>query len=721
MLKGGFYSLFIASLSLMFSRLADRIFAWPEKRGARWIILIATLLVLAAAGPLIGQFESSQRNDQLDFLPKSSQSVVVAKAQQKLGDDGIAAVVAISGKVDKATIGQVKKTQAELAGEGFPFLAPPVVSPDKRVVIFSNEIPISRESSELRERVKELSDTVHKNLDQPGREVAISGPAGSLADALEIFGSIDSTLLLFTAALVFVLLLLIYRSPIFWAIPLATVGVAEGVARASGTLLAESGFTVSGQAAGIMSVLVFGAGTDYALLLVARYREELHRHSKVKDAVAVALRQTAPTILASAATVIAGLLCLSVASLEATAGLGPAGALGVAAAALSSLIVLPALLLIGGRKAFWPFIPRLGGKGSESGPWMAIARRLQRRPRPYWISSLAILLILASGLVFLNNDLTSADSFRKETESAQGQKIIASAFPAGAAKPADILVLPGTETKTVERELKDNNLVAAVRPVDSSPEVGTLLAATLKSDPGSKEAYRDIDLLRQQLNGDFAGKVFVGGSSAQEADLRKAVAEDNKKIIPLIVIVVFLILVLLLRALVLPLLLMITVLISFAASLGVTAVVFSGAPGLSPSLPLYAFVFLVALGVDYNIFLAARTREERLSGKSTSQSMLISLAVTGAVITSAGIVLAGTFAILGVLPIWDLTQIGFAVAFGVLLDTFLVRSILVPSLTFSLKEKVWLPSSLAAAKGLTNDKGTGNGGNEVDSAPTDKA
>lgn len=700
----------------MFASLADRLFAWPKKRGARWVVLALTVLTMGLAGPLIGQFEDSQRNDQLDFLPDNSQSVKVAAAQKELGDKGILAVVVVKDKDLKKEKAKINKTIAALAKAGYKPATPLIVAKDKQTAIFSSEITIGqeRDTKGLTEQIDRYKTLVQNDLSPTVSVVAVTGPAGGLLDALNVFSSINSTLLLATGLLVFVLLLLIYRSPFFWILPLLSVIIAEGLARAAGTLVAEAGLTISGQAAGIMSVLVFGAGTDYALLLVARYREELHRIESVPAAVAVALRQTAPTIIASAGTVIAGLACLSLASVQATAGLGPAGALGVLAAALSALVVLPALLLVGGRKAFWPFVPRYGGKGADSGPWMRIARRLEKRPRPYWISSLFVLLVLAGGLAFLNNDLTSAESFRSETESQKGQKVLAAAFPAGSARPADILVTPAGDPRAVAAYLKSDNAVAAVIPGPSG-KPGSLLSATLTAPPGTEAGYRQVEELRERLKARFADNVLVGGSTAEEADLRRATAADNRLLIPVIVGVVFIILVLLLQSLLLPALLMGTVLLSFAASLGVTAVVFSGAPGLSPSLPLYAFVFLVALGVDYNIFLAARTREERLSGKSTNQSMRTSLAVTGAVITSAGIVLAGTFSILGILPLWDLTEIGFAVAFGVLLDTFLVRSILVPALTFQIGDKVWWPSRLArstaAPDGLADEQGPGDGHN----------
>lgn len=447
-----------------------------------------------------------------------------------------------------------------------------------------------------------------------GLTVKVSGPAGFSRDAVNVFASINGTLLLATAGLVFVLLIIIYRSPIFWFIPLFSVLMAEAFSRFCGWAIAEAGVTVNGQSAGVLPVLVFGAGTDYALLLVARYREELRRHESPVQAMRQALRRAGPAVVASGSTVIIALLCLSLAEVNGTSGLGPIGAMGVALAMLAMLTLLPAGLVIGGRRAFWPFIPRLGSEGADEthGFWRRVGERVAARPRRVWVTTAVLLGVGCLGVASFSSGLTNTQDFL------------------GAAHAASPTAL-------------------------------------------------------------------VGGPTAQQKDFDVAAAHDNRLIVPIVLLVVFLILVLLLRAVTLPLLLIATVILSFGAALGISAVIFThvfGYPGETSTLPLLAFIFLVTLGVDYNIFLMARTREETLR-HGPRRGMLRGLAVTGAVITSAGIVLAGTFTMLATLPLKTLTELGFTIAFGVLLDTFVARSVLVPALVFHLGARVWWPSALA--------------------------
>ena len=609
-----------------------------------------------------------------------------------------------------------------------------------------------------------------------GLEVKITGGAGYAADAIEVFESINGTLLLAAVTLVIVLLILIYRSPVFLFVPLTAVIFAEMLARSVGYGLSEVGVTINGQSSSIMSVLVLGAGTDYALLIVSRYREELHKTSDRHEAIAAAMRSAGPAVFASAATVVAALLCLTIAKVNGTAGLGPIGAMGVACAALSMLTLLPALLTIFGRRALWPFvphtpetapteavirsgvarrivegskpvalgfvipaavlvpfglIPRLFMKLVEAagGPrfrplhdnvflpyelrryrhekptdathgfWARVGARVAAGPRRVAVGSVVILLVLTAGLAFFSTDLTTNDSYTTDVESTEGQDLVAKSFPSGASVPTDIIVPRGGDVAAVTRAAEGVDGVEAVTPPVASGEQGTLIQATLEPNPYSTEAFDLIDPIRDAV-GDASPGTLVGGASAVEFDVREASAFDSAVIPPIVLVVVFLILVLLLRAVVAPLILIGTVILSFLASLGVGYFVFDvvfGFPGSDPSLPLFAFVFLVALGVDYNIFLVARAREETLK-HGTREGMTRALAVTGGVITSAGIVLAGTFLVLGSLPLVFLTEIGFVVAFGVLLDTFLVRSVLVPALVLQLGDKVWWPSALSKGK-----------------------
>ena len=544
--------------------------------------------------------------------------------------------------------------------------------------------------------VERVRTTVEEGL-PPGLEAKVTGPAGFSADATKAFEGINSTLLFVTAGLVFVLLVLIYRSPIFWMLPLFTVLLAESVVRGLGTLLADAGVVINGQTGGILLVLVFGAGTDYALLLTARYREELQRVEDRYAAMRVALRQGGPAIVASAGTVIAALLCLSLARVNSTAGLGPVGAMGVAIAAVAMLTLLPALLLIGGRRAFWPFMPRVGQEHHPSaGLWGRLGRTLEKHRRPAWIGTTLALGVLALGTLGLDDDLTTANAFRGSVESVQGQRLLSQAFPAGESAPTVVLVTDPAKVAPAVAAARRSEGVTRVGPPERG-DPGTRFDVILAGDPFGTSGFASIEPLRHEVRAAAGNAVLVGGPTAEEADLRAAVERDTKVLIPLVLAVVLVILVLLLRSVAAPVMLIATVVLSFAAALGGSLVLFdlfADFPGEDPSYPLFAFIFLVALGVDYNIFLMARVREEALL-RPTHEAMRQGLAVTGGVITSAGVVLAGTFSVLAVLPLVALTQIGITVAFGVLLDTFVVRSILVPALTFELGERVWWPSALA--------------------------
>jgi RND superfamily putative drug exporter len=478
--------------------------------------------------------------------------------------------------------------------------------------------------------------------------------------------------------------------------------LAEAAARGLGYLLAEAGVTINGQSGGILPVLVFGAGTDYALLLVSRYREELRRHEDKHDAMRVALRTAGPAILASGLTVIAALLTLSFAELNSTAGLGPIGAMGVAVAMIAMLTMLPALLTICGRGWFWPRVPHVGETGVDEthGFWRRVGDRIAVRPRAVWVTGSLLLALLCANVLNLDTGVTSGTGFRGEVESVQGQEILARNFPAGVSAPADVIVPDRARAGAVGRALAARrDIVGQVgRPVSGPP--GVRFSVVLRADPYSTTALRQLPDLRRIVRAAGGPSALVGGPTAQEYDTRKAASHDNRLIIPLTLVVVFVILAVLLRALVAPLLLVLSVILSFGAALGTGIFVSThifGFPGVDPALPLLCFVFLVALGIDYNIFLMARVREEA-QRHGTRQGTLRGLAVTGAVITGAGIVLAGTFGALAVLPLVSLTEIGFIVAFGVLLDTFIVRSVIVPALVMDVGAPVWWPSRLARAE-----------------------
>jgi RND superfamily putative drug exporter len=674
-------------------------------RRSKLVVLATWLLTLGALGPLIGSFESKQRNEPSSFLPADAESVRALELSDRFPSaEGVAAIAVFaraSGLTpdDRAAVARAREELAASPPEGVESVSPPQPSRDGKAALVVAQIVTEGDEEVLVAAVESIRETA-AGVAGDGLEGKVTGPAGYSADATKAFEGINSTLLLATTTLVFVLLVLIYRSPIFWALPLLAVFFAEGLVRGIGSLLVDAGLVVNGQTGGILLVLVFGAGTDYALLLTARYREELHRHEDRHEAMRIAVRQAGPGILASAGTVVAALLCLSLASVNSTAGLGPVGAMGVAVAATAMLTALPALLVLGGRRAFWPFVPRFDGEGVETGIawrrgfWGRLGAWIERRHRAVWIGTTLALVAVALGTLTLDTSLTTGNAFRGDIESVEGQELLERSFPAGASAPTNVVVTDPLRLDAVEAAARAAPQVAVVGEVEEGPP-GALFTVTLTEDPFSREGFALIEPLRAQLREAGGDAVLVGGATAEEQDLRDAVRSDTLLLVPLVLLVVFAILVALLRALVGPLMLMATVVLSFFAALGLSLLVFEAFadfPGEDPSYPLYAFIFLVALGIDYNIFLMARVREEA-HALPTKEAMLKGLAVTGGVITSAGIVLAGTFSVLAVLPLVALTQIGITVALGVLLDTFVVRSVLVPALTFSLGERTWWPSS----------------------------
>jgi putative drug exporter of the RND superfamily len=682
------------------------LFTVPAGRTAKWVVFLVTLIVFAGFASQAGKFEQAQKNETSSFLPGSAESVKALEQIKRFpgGEQAPAVIVyerrsgltAADKQRIRETVGRLNADRLPLVGEA----RPPVLSPNGRAAIVVQPVePGDGQGDTFQLAVQSIRDRAGGS--GGGLQVKVTGAAGYSLDAIKVFGSINGSLLLVAALIVLVLLIAIYRSPIFWIIPFFTVLLAEGASRGLGYLLAEAGVTINGQSGGILPVLVFGAGTDYALLLVSRYREELRRHEDKHQAMAIALRSAGPAVLASGLTVIAALLTLSIAEVNGTAGLGPIGAMGVAVAMISMLTTLPAALTICGRNWFWPRIPHLGEAGVDEthGVWRRIGDRVAVRPRAVWITGSIVLAILAANLLNLDTGLTSGNSFRGEVDSVQGQQILARNFPAGASAPTDVIVRDRGRARAVAGALAARkDLVSQVsRPIVGPP--GARLSVTLVGAPYDPKTLAQVPELRRVATRAGGEATLVGGPTAQEYDLRQSAARDNRVIIPLTLVVVFLILAALLRALLAPLLLILSVILSFAAALGVGVFVSDaifGFPGVDPTLPLLCFVFLVALGIDYNIFLMARVREEAAK-HGTREGTLRGLAVTGAVITGAGIVLAGTFGALAVLPLVVLTEIGFIVAFGVLLDTFIVRSVIVPALVVDVGRRVWWPSRLSRA------------------------
>jgi RND superfamily putative drug exporter len=676
----------------------------PGTRRAKWLVVSFWLVVFVGlnAANIFDRYADAERNRTQDYLPGGAESVeVIEQVEEFPSGERFAAVVVYrrdSGLAarDRAVIAQDRRQLAEVATAGTP--PPPVISQDRTTALNVVPFQTTGEGDIVTRDVDGVREAVEGG--PAGLQVEVTGPAGFAADAIDVFDSINGTLVAATALLVFVLLILIYRSPIFWFIPFFSVIVAEVSSRGLGYLLSELGVTVTGQTSAILTVLVFGAGTDYALLIVARYREELRRQEDRHAAVSTAMGTAGPPVVASAATVMAALLCLSFAEVNGTAGLALIGAMAIGLAMLVMCTLLPALLAICGRRAFWPYVPHFGDEGADAthGVWRRIAERVGARPRPVWIGSTAVLAALCIGLVLLSTNLTTGNQFRDEESSTRGQDLVARAFPAGANAPNTVIVPNPLVAGDVRQALLAEPDVAAVGSVETG-RPGARFDLTLAIDPYSREAFGRIPELRDAAERAGGEDVLIGGPTAEEHDLRDSAKRDNFVIVPLVLLVVFLVLAGLLRALFLPLLLIATVVLSFFAAMGVGAFFFEFVfdfPGVDPSLPLWAFVFLVALGVDYNIFLMARVREEA-QRYGTRPGMLRGLAVTGGVITSAGIVLAGTFSVLASLPLVFLTEIGFVIAFGVLLDTFVVRSVLVPALVFDIGPKVWWPSTLAAS------------------------
>jgi RND superfamily putative drug exporter len=767
----------------------SKLLTLPAQRiGKFWVLGICLLIVVAVGGPFSGKFEDAQENETESFLPGDAESVAALQAIERFDDGNLAGAVTVIARPDGRLTAEDQQVAQQLAEDLRNDPPPitrgtegPIPSEDGRaLLVITQVLDTGGTGEDFLDSVDDIRERAHA-LRGDGREVEVTGAAGFGADAIDVFSDINGQLLFAAAGIVLILLIIIYRSPIFWTIPFFTVLFAETLARGLGYLLAEAGVTINGQSGGILPVLVFGAGTDYALLLVSRYREELRRHDSKHEAMQLALQRAGPAILFSGFTVIAARLMLVFAEVNGTAGIGPIGAMGILVAMGFMVTMLPAALVVVGRRAFWPFVP--DGPGGPLAPhanrvrraifsvlvggivagiasagggaaalagfvagallnhfviapgfhrldvgylyprierpiaarhrltdethgfWRRIGDRVARAPGRVATVTVLVLLVLAAGLLQLDTGLTSGNSFRDDVEAVRGQDLLAAHYPAGANVPTTVVVPSGADAGAVRAALEEDPAVAQVGGSVEGPP-GTRIDVTLSDDPYSTAAFDEIPELRDRVKAAGGEDVLVGGPTAAEYDLRQAATRDNYVIIPITLVVVFAILAVLLRALLAPLMLVATVILSFAAALGTGMFFFENVfdfPGIDPAIPLLSFVFLVALGIDYNIFLMARVREETLR-HGTREGMLRGLAVTGAVITSAGIVLAGTFWALGVLPLVFLTEIGFIIAFGVLLDTFIVRSVLVPALTFVIGKRVWWPSRLAVTDGARSEE-----------------
>jgi putative drug exporter of the RND superfamily len=667
----------------------------------KWVALAFWLIVVVVASGGAKQLTGVEKNDAVSWLPGSAEST---RALDKLAafqdpneiptvivyerKSGLTGADFAKAKADAKSFAGVEGVQRQVQG--------PFPSRDRQAL--ETIVPLNLGSNGWEKAVdivKSMRSTA--NSGDPGLTAYITGPGGMAADSGAAFKGIDGTLLFSTVGVVIVILLLTYRSPILWLLPVISAGVALTVAEGVIYLLAKhAGLVVNAQSAGILTVLVFGAGTDYALLLVARYREELRRHHDRHVAMSVALHRAGPAILASAGTVIVGMLCLLVAETNSTKGLGPVAAIGVAVGLLVMITLLPALLVICGRWVFWPSRPQEGSaEPTTTGFWARVGTRIARRPRIVWIVTSVILAFACLGIADLHaNGLSNDEQYTSTVDSVTGEAVLSRHFPAGASDPVSIVANSAQAGAVVKAAADTDGIVTAAQRGTAGGV--SFIQATLADAPDSSAAYDTIDRLRSTLHAVPDAGALVSGTTAINLDVQRAAHHDRNLIIPIILVVVFLILAALLRAVVAPLLLIATVVLSFGAALGISAEIFDhvlGYKGADTSLPLFVFVFLVALGIDYNIFLMTRVREESLK-YGTRRGALIVLGATGGVITSAGAVLAGTFAVLGTLPLVAFSEIGFAVALGVLLDTLVVRSVLVTALNLDLGRHMWWPSRL---------------------------
>jgi RND superfamily putative drug exporter len=526
-----------------------------------------------------------------------------------------------------------------------------------------------------------------------GLKVYLTGPEGFSADLSGVFAGADFTLLLSTVVVVAVLLLITYRSPTLWLVPLLVVGTADGMAGQLARQVAKLfGITPDASVTGILSVLVFGAGTNYALLLIARYREELFLNESRNEAMAKALRGAGPAIIASGSTVTLALLTLSFAELAGNRSLGLVCATGIVIAMVAALVVLPAAIVVFGRGLFWPFVPKFGAVNkSEKGLWSKLGRAVSRKPVAISILGVIVLGALSAGGLGIKIGLSSTETFLKTPEAVVGQNVLAEAFPAGATSPTNVIVKKDYADEVVAAA-KTVSGVDSAQVAVSNDEIARI-DVVFDAEGQSEEIYGMIRDLRTAVAKVPSADAVIGGLDAQSLEVKEAYAHDQALVIPLILALVFLVLIILLRSFLAPVLLLLTVVASFFASIGLGWLLFEnvfGFAGLDLSVFLFSFLFLVALGVDYNIFLVTRAKEEA-EKVGTREGMVKALGATGGVITSAGILLAAVFAVLGVLPLVALAQIGVIVCIGVLLDTLLVRTVIVPALAFIAGEKFWWP------------------------------
>jgi len=692
------------------------------------ITVVAWLGISGAAGPMFGNLSTVQKNDNSDFLPKNAESYKFTQAYKPFSpssDRSIPALVLFTGSVDTQKVAAATGFLNSLPGKsleghteakigdyliaGAPIFAFP--SQDGQAILGSLSFDAKKIADQLGkepalpiviESIRNYSDEFAKS---GGYEAHVTGFAAIFADLFKAFGGIDSTLLLLTLGIVALILIVVYRSPVLWIFPLMSALIAESLAGAVIYVLAKNDIlTLDGQSQGILSVLVIGAATDYAMLLIARYREELHHFDSKYDAMRTSLKGVFEPIIASGSTVTIGLLVLLFTELSNTRSLGPVGAIGIISAMITILTLLPALLVLFGRWIFWPRIPRHDDVDEKlTGFWSKVANSTAANPKRYAVVTSVVLLVMVGLIGTLKaTGISTLEGFTKKPKSLVGQELLLQHFPGGQNQPTSIIVSKSKSAEMIAAVSKVQG-VASVAPEILDPanpvvkEVNgrVVVNATLAVPADSSAARELIPAIRNAAHA-VDNESLVGGISATFHDVDVASKHDRNLVIPIVLFVIALILALLLRSVLAAVVLLATVILSFAATLGASAFAFNhifNFPGADTSFPLFTFVFLVALGIDYNIFLMTRVREEALK-LGTRAGTIKGVTVTGGVITSAGVVLAATFTVLGIIPLVALAEIAFAVAFGVLLDTLVVRSLLVPALVHIIGKRIWWPAKL---------------------------
>lgn len=710
---------------------------------SRWArVVVPALLILfwtvmaGVGGPYFGRVSEVSSNEQAAYLPSTADATVVAERLEDFRAEGVIPAVVVftasEGRIE-AVLPAIQEALESLdADEGLAEPASPALPSEDGVA--AQAFLVLDSTGNVGESVGRLRDALEAHVPSVVA-VHIAGPAAFTADLLAAFAGIDGLLLAVALIAVLIILVAVYRSALLPVAVLATSMFALASALLVLWWLAKANIVLlSGQTQGILFILVIGAATDYSLLYVARYRESLRTNSEPVDATLQALRGSAPAILASGSTVIAGLMMLLLSDLKSNSSLGPVASVGILFAMASALTLLPSIMLLSGRKIFWPRVPHYepevvaaSGGMPTKGVWPKVAPLIAKHPRTIWISTAALLAVGAAFAPSLQaSGVSQSDLVLGTSNAREAQEVLGEHFAGGSGSPAYVLV-PEAQLQEAADLLLMNEGVAAVSVLSQDSPAGSvpvtqeglspfgppgtqppdptvvegdiLLQATLTDPADSLAAEQTVEEIRVELD-EALGDAFVGGVTATAIDTNETSIRDRNLIVPLVLLVILLILMVLLRAVLAPLLLIATTVLSFGTALGVAAIVFNHIlklPGADPAVPLYGFVFLVALGIDYNIFLMTRVREESLT-YGTHRGILRGLGITGGVITSAGLVLAATFAALSVIPILFLLQIAFIVSFGVLLDTFLVRSLLVPALSYDIGRAIWWPSALAQGK-----------------------